>query len=183
MASLKEYIQEVSDPASQRALRVLLESVRGELAALKGTSIVKATTLAIGTTPENVSTTAFAYRIDGMPYAKAAVAAGTALGLTGTINNAGATGTFFGGFAAQISAAGTITFKQVATDQVYTSLAAAEVAARAIAPTAANVIIGWFVVESKANTKWTAGTDDLTPTSDCTTVTYFSAPAANLLTE
>jgi hypothetical protein len=183
MASLKDYIQEVSDPASQRALRVLLGAVQGELAALKGTSIIAPTTLAVGSTAINVSNAAFTYRIAGMPYAKAAVAAGTALGLTGTINTAGAVGTFFGGFAAQINAAGTITFKQVAANQVYTSLAAAEVAARAIAPTAANIIIGWFVVESKADTKWTAGTDDLTPASDCTTVTYFSASAANLLTE
>jgi hypothetical protein len=183
MASLKDYIQEVSDPSSQRALRVLMDAIREELAALKGTSIIAPTTLAIGSTATNVANTAFTFRIAGMPYAKAAVAAGTALGLTGTINTAGATGVFFGGFVAQISEAGTITFKQVAADQVYTSAAAAEVAARAIAPTAANIIIGGFVVEAKADTKWTAGTDDLTPASDCTAVTYWSTPAASLLTE
>jgi hypothetical protein len=161
----------------------VLEAFRLELAALKGTSIIRATTLSTGTTPENVATTAFSFRISGMPYAKAAVAAGTALGLTGTINNAGATGTFYGGFVAQIVAAGTITFKQVAADQNYTSAAAAEIAARAVAPTASNVIIGIIVVGAKADTKWTAGTDDLTAASDCASVAYYPISAANFLTE
>lgn len=183
MASLKDWIRGVADKQTQRALSALLDAVRLELAALKGTSVVAATTLSKGTTPENVATTAFSFRIAGMPYAKAAVAAGTALGITDTINTGAAAGLFFGGFAAQINAAGTITFKSVAADQTYTSEAAAEAAARAITPTAANVIIGWFVVGAKTGAKWTAGTDDLTPTSDCASVTFWSAPVANFLTE
>ena len=182
MASLKDYIQEVSDPASQRALRVLLDAVQDELAALKGDSIIAATTLSTGTTAERVANTAFAYRIAGMPFAKAAVAAGTVLGITDTINTAGATGTFFGGFAAQINAAGTITFKSAATNQTFTSKAAAEVAARAIAPTAANVIFGYFVVEV-VDADWVAATDDLTAGSDCVSVTYYPVAASSFLTE
>lgn len=182
-ASLNQRIQEVTDPSSRRALEALFGAVKSELAELKSDSVINATTLTTGSTAENVATTAFQFRIDGVSYAKAAVTAGTALGITDTINTGAATGSFFGGFAAQISAAGTITFKSVATDQVYTSEAAAEVAARAIAATAGNVIVGWFVVGATADADWVAGTDDLTAASDCASVTYWSAPASHFLTE
>lgn len=182
-ASINQRIQEVTDPASRRALYELFEAVRSELAELKTDSVVNAATLSTGSTAENVATTAFQYRIDGVTYTKAAVTAGTALGITDTINTGAATGSFFGGFAAQISAAGTISFKSVDTDQVYTSEAAAEAAARAITATAGSVIIGWFVVGATADADWVAGTDDLTAESDCASVTYWSAPAAHFLTE
>lgn len=182
-ASIQNLIQEVSDPSTRRALYSLFEAVRAELAELKTDSLINAPTLSVGSTAENVATTAFQFRIDGVTYAKAAVTAGTALGITDTINTGAATGSFFGGFAAQINAAGTVSFKSVATDQVYTSEAAAEVAARAIAADAGNVIIGYFVVEATADADWVAGTDDLTPASDCAGVTYWSASAAHILTE
>lgn len=181
--SINERIQEVTDPSSRRALEALFGAVKSELAELKTDSIINPTTLSTGSTAENVATTAFQFRIDGVSYAKAAVTAGTALGITDTINTGAAAGSFFGGFAAQINASGTISFKSVATDQVYTSEAAAEVAARAIAATAANVIIGWFVVGATTDADWVAGTDDLTAASDCASVTYWSAPAAHFLTE
>jgi hypothetical protein len=182
-ASIVNRIQEVSDPSTQRALYVLLESIRSELAELKTDSIINAPTLSVGSTPENVATTAFQYRIDGVTYTKAAVTAGTALGITDTINTGTATGTFYGGFLAQIDAAGTISFKSVATDQVYTSEAAAEVAIRAVAATAGSVIIGYFVVGATADSAWVAGTDDLTAASDCTSVTFWSAADSHFLTE
>jgi len=182
-ASIKEYIQEVSDSASQRALYALFEAVRSELAELKTDSVINAPTLSTGSTAENVATTAFQYRIDGVTYTKAAVTAGTALGITDTINTGAATGTFYGGFAAQINAGGTITFKSAATDQVKTSEAAAEAVARAITATAGNVIIGYFAVGATADADWVAGTDDLTAASDCTSVTYWSADADHFLTE
>ena len=182
-ASITNRIQEVSDPSTRRALYELFESIRSELAELKADSIINAPTLSTGSTAENVATTAFQFRIDGVTYAKAAVTAGTALGITDTINTGTATGSFFGGFAAQINAAGTISFKSAATDQTETSAAAAEVAARAIAADAGNVIIGYFVVEAPADGDWVAGTDDLTAGSDCASVTYYSASDSHFLTE
>ena len=182
-ASVNQRIQEVTDPASRRALYELFEAVRSELAELKTDSVINAPTLSTGSTAENVATTAFQYRIDGVTYTKAAVTAGTALGITDTINTGAATGTFYGGFLAQINAAGTISFVAAAADQVYTSEAAAEVAIRATAATAGSVIIGYFVVGATADADWVAGTDDLTAASDCTSVTYWSAPAAHFLTE
>jgi hypothetical protein len=185
MASINQYIQEVSDPKTQRALRVLFEAVRSELAELKTDSIINAPTLSTGTTTTNVANTAFQFRIDGVTYTKAAVAAGTALGITDTINTAGATGIFYGGFVMMIVGAGTVTFKAAAADQNYTSAAAAEVAARAIATTAGTATVGWFVVGSKADTAWTAGTDDLDGdgSSDSSYVAYYPAPAIHFLTE
>jgi hypothetical protein len=184
-ASINQRIQEVTDPSSRRALEALFGAVKSELAELKEDSIINATTLSKGSTPENVANTAFQFRIDGVTYAKAAVSAGTALGITDTINNAGATGIFYGGFVVMIVGAGTVTFKAAAADQVFTTAAAAEAAARAIATTAGTVTVGWFVVGSKADTKWTAGTDDLDGdgSSDSSYVAYYSAPAAHFLTE
>lgn len=182
-ASISNRIQEVTDPSTQRALLELFGAIRSELAEIKTDSVINPTTLSTGSTAANAATTAFQFRIDGVGYAKAAVTAGTALGITDTINTGTATGLFFGGFAAQISAAGTITFKSAATDQVETSEAAAEVAARAITATAGSVIIGYFAVGANADSAWVAGTDDLTPASDCVSVTYWSAAASHFLTE
>lgn len=182
-ASISNRIQEVADSSTQRALYELFGAIRSELAELKTDSVINTTTLSTGSTAERVATTAFQFRIDGVAYAKAAVAAGTVLGITDTINTGTATGLFFGGFALQITAAGTVTAKAAATDQVETSAAAAEVAARAITATAGNVVIGWFVVGANADSAWVAATDDLTPASDCVSVDYYSAPAAHFLTE
>jgi hypothetical protein len=182
-ASIKNRIQEVSDPSTQRALYELFESIRSELAELKTDSVINAPILGVGSTAENVATTTFQYRIDGVPYLRLAVLAGTALGITDTINTGTATGTFYGGFAEQVNISGTLSFKSVATDQVYTSEAAAEVAARTITADANSVIIGYFVVGAAADSAWTAGTDDLTAGSDCTSVTFWSAADSHFLTE
>ncbi len=182
-ASINSRIQEVTDPSTRRALLELFGAVRSELAELKTDSIVNPSTLSTGSTAANVANTAFQFRIDGVAYTKAAVTAGTVLGITDTINTGTATGLFFGGFAIQITAGGVVTAKAAAADQVLTSAAAAEVAARAIEPTAGNVIAGWFVVGANADSAWTAATDDLTPASDCVSVSYYSAPAAHFLTE
>lgn len=185
MTKLMDHIQQVSDPQTQRALLALFTAVQDELAELKTSSVINATTLSTGTTPENVANTAFQFRINGVTYHKAAVAAGTALGITDTINNAGAAGVFYGGFLMMIVGAGTVTFKAAAADQVYTTAAAAEAAARATTPTANTATVGWFVVGSKADTKWTAGTDDLDGdgSSDSSYVAYYPAPATHFLTE
>ena len=183
--SIKDYINEVSDPQTREVLNVLMSAVRTDLAALyantdavdtalKGDSIINAPTLSIGSTAENVATTAFQYRIDGVTYTKAAVTAGTAL-TAATINTGTAVGTYYGGFVLQINAAGTISSLPSGTDQVHATAAAALTAAQAVTATAGNVIIGYFVVTANADSAWTAGTDDLTPASDCVTVSYTSA--------
>jgi len=183
--SIKDYINEVSDPQTREVLNVLMSAVRTDLAALyantdavdtalKGDSVINAPTLSIGSTAENVATTAFQYRIDGVTYTKAAVTAGTAL-TAATINTGTAVGTYYGGFVLQINAAGTISSLPSGTDQVHATAAAALTAAQAVTATAGNVIIGYFVVTANADSAWTAGTDDLTPASDCVTVSYTSA--------
>jgi hypothetical protein len=191
--SINDHIQQVSDPATQRALYVLAEAIRTDLAALYANTdeivteaaadgIINATVLSTGSTPENVATTAFQYRIDGVTYTKAAVTAGTALGITDTINTGTAAGDYFGGFLCQINAAGTISFVAAAADQTETTAAAALVAAQAASVTAGNVAIGYFVVQANTDSAWTAGTDDLTAESDCAAVTYTPVAATTSIT-
>ena len=176
---LAEYIQQVTDPQTQRALHAVFTAVYDDLALLQShlssDGIVIATTLSKGSTPENVATTAFGYVIDGLQLYKAAITAGTAPA-GATINTAGDTGIFFGGFALQINAAGTISTLPASGDQVYTTAAAAYAYALTITPTAGNVIAGYFVVGSKADTAWTGGASDLDGdgSSDSSSVTYYS---------
>ena len=179
MTKLADYMQAVTDPATQRALSAVLGAVHTDLTALRShmvtDGIVTATTLAQGTDTEKVATTAFGYVIDGVSLYKAAVAAGTAPAAA-TINTAGTAGIFFGGFALQINGAGTISTLPASGDQVYTTAAAAYTYVQTITPTAGNVIAGYFVVGSKTGTKWTGGTDDLDGdgTSDSSSVVYYS---------
>jgi len=178
-----QHINQVSDTETRDVLFAVLGAVKAELEAIHGDSIINATTLSTGSTTANVATTAFQYRIDGVTYAKAAVTAGTALGITDTINTGTATGSFWGGFAAQINAAGTISFKAAATDQVETTEGAARVEAMDIAADAGNLIIGLFTVQANADSAWVAGTDDLTAASDCQAVNYYSVASSLTLTD
>ena len=191
--SVNDHIHAISDPATRRALIAVFEAIRTDLAALYANTdeivseassdgIINASTLSTGSTAERVANTAFQYRIDGVTYSKAAVTAGTALGITDTINTGTATGSFFGGFLMQVNAAGTISFKAAAADQVHETEAVALAAIQAIAPTAGNVVVGYFVVGANADSAWTAGTDDLTAESDCASVTYTSASATTSIT-
>ena len=179
--SLKDYINSISDGETRDALAIVLGAIQTELTAIHGDSIINATTLSVGSTAENVATTAFQFRIDGVTVAKAAVAAGTAL-TAATINVGTATGDYWGGFALQITSAGVISSKAAAADQVLTTEGAARVAAMEITADAGNVIIGWFTVEANTDSAWTAGTDDLTAASDCQAVNFYSAPSSLTLT-
>ena len=185
--SIKQRINSISDSTTRQVLNDMLDAVRTDLAALyantdavdtalSGDSIINTSTLSTGSTAENVATTAFQYRIDGVSYTKAAVTAGTALTAC-TINTGTATVTFYGGLLIQINAAGTISSLPSGTDQVHETAAAALAAAQAITPTAGNVAVGYVVVTANADSAWTAGTDDLTAESDCAAVSYTSAPA------
>ena len=190
--AIKDYINCVADSATRDALYALLTAINTDLGvlyantdtvdanldnietALEGDSIVNECTLSTGSTAENVATTAFQYRIDGVTYAKAAVTAGTAM-TAATINTGTAAGDYMGGFLVQINAAGTISTLPSGTDQVHTTTAAALAAAQALTPTAGNVAVGYVVVTANTDSAWTAGTDDLTAASDCAAVAYTSA--------
>lgn len=90
------------------------------VAVLKGSFMVTKPTLAVGSTPANVSNIAFSYTIDGVQYAKAAVAAGTAPG------NDVIPQSKYGAVALDINAAGTISVAEAAANATgYTTAALA----------------------------------------------------------
>lgn len=155
------------------ALKAALNSVIG---ALTADGIINATALRVGSTPEQIASTAFQYRIDGVPYHKAAVAAGTAFTAADTINKGAAAGFFWGIWAVQIDAAGTISTKSPAADQVYTSEALAIAALPAA--DAGNVVIGYVTVKTKENVGWVAKTDDLTDANDCTKANFYNTASS-----
>jgi hypothetical protein len=167
-------------------LESLLDSVLTDLTSLKASldatnthlgadGIITPTVLDPGSTTSQIETTAFTYRIDGMPYAKAAVTAGTAFTAADTINVGTATGTFWGVWLVQINAAGTISTLPGGglADQVYTT--EAEAIAALPDPTAANVAIGYLTIAATADAAWTAQTDDIVSGSDNTSVTFYPA--------
>jgi len=140
--------------------------------------LVSASILSVGSTAEKIASTAFQYHISGLIYSKAAVAAGTVFSAADTINNAAGAGLFWGIWAVQINAAGTISTKSPSSDQTYANEAAA-IAALPAADTG-NVRIGYVTVQSKDTTKWTAQTDDLTPASDCQDSNFYSSAGSSL---
>ena len=142
----------------------------------KSDAILNATALSTGSTPENIASTAFQFQIDGVPALKAAVAAGTAFTAADTINTGAAGGTFWGVWAVQIVAAGTITTKSPGADQTYAN----EAAAIAALPTAdaLNVVIGYVTIECNTAAAWTAQTDDITNGSDNTSVNFYNTASS-----
>jgi len=165
-----------TNKAHMDALKTALNSVIG---ALTADGIINATALGVGSNPKQIASTAFQYRIDGVPYHKDAVV-GTAFSAADTINTGAAAGFFWGIWAVQIDAAGTVTTKSPAADQVYASEALA-IAALPVAD-AGNVVIGYVTVKTKENVDWVAQTHDLTDASDCTEANFYntasSIPAA-----
>ena len=140
---------------------------------LAGDSIINPTVVAIGSTPENVATSAFQFMIDGVAELKAAVTVGTAFTDADTINTGAASGSYWGAWLVQIAAGGTITTHSVGADQVYADEAAAIAALPAAE--AGNLAIGYVTVNAKDDVDWVAATDDLTDGSDCETATFYSA--------
>lgn len=156
------------------ALKTALNSVIG---ALTADGIINATALGVGTTPTQVASTAFQYRIDGVPYHKAAVAAGTPFSAADAINaGAAAAGFFWGIWAVQVDAAGTVTTKSPAADQVYASEASA-IAALPVAD-AGKVVIGYVTVKTKENAEWVAISNDLTDANECTEANFYNTASS-----
>ena len=89
------------------ATKALVNDIRTKL---KGNYPITKTTLAIGSTPANVSNVAFNFTIGGVQYAKAAVAAGTAPGNDVIPQNK------YGAVALDIDSAGTITVAEAAAN-------------------------------------------------------------------
>lgn len=136
-------------------------------------------TLAISAVPEKFKTTTTAiYAIAGVFYAKAATD-NLVFAAADTINTGAAAGQFWGVWLVQINAAGAISTKSPAADQVYASEALAIAALPA--PDAGNVQIGYITVQTKANIDWVANTDDLTAASDCGAANFYDAPAVPAL--
>jgi hypothetical protein len=139
--------------------------------------IITPTVLDPGSTTHQIESTAFTYRIDGMPYAKAAVTAGTAFSAANTINTGAAAGIYWGVWLVQINAAGTISTKPGGglADQVYTSEALAIAALPAA--DAGNVAMGYLTIACTTDVDWVAQTDDIVSGSDNTSVTFYPAAA------
>ena len=121
--------------------------------ALQGSWMVTKPTLAIGTTVQNVSNVAFSYTINGVQYAKAAVAAGTAPG-----NDVIPSGKY-GAVALNIDAAGTITVQEAAANATGYTTAAAAVAGIPVTP--AGVARMGTVTVIKSDGDFTFGTTSL----------------------
>lgn len=139
---------------------------------LASDGIINTTTLSVGSNTAQVANTAFQYLIDGVPYHKAAVTAGTAFSAADTINTGAAAGFYWGIWAVQIDAAGTISTKSPSSDQVYADEATAIAALPAA--DAGSVVVGYVTVKSLENVDWVAQTDDLTDASDCTEANFYS---------
>jgi len=132
--------------------------------------VLKSGAIAIDSTPEQFQiTAAYRFRIAGLAIIKA-VATGIAMVAAKTINTAAGAGTFWGVFAVQINAAGTVTVLAPTNDQVHTT----EALAIAALPSAAsdNVLIGFITLESKTGAAWTSVTDSM---SDDVTTANFTA--------
>lgn len=142
-------------------------------------------TLLIDAVPEKFQTTTdLIATIGGVAYAKVATTALVFSASMGTINLAGAAGTgHWGVFLVQFDGTNFTTKHGTyssGTDQDY----ATEAAAIAVlpAPAANNVQVGYITVQVKTGgLSWTPITDDLTPTSDCTTANFYDLPAAKTL--
>lgn len=154
-------------------------------------ALAHGTLLISGTLPEDFKTTTTAiYTISGVAYAKAAED-DLDFSAADTVNTGAAAGTYWGIWLVQVDAAGVISTKSPAADQVYAS----EAAAIAALPSAdaLNVGIGYITVNSNEADAWVANTDDLTPTSDCLDANFYnvvvksipsavaSSPAADLV--
>jgi hypothetical protein len=127
-------------------------------------------TLLLSAVPEKFKTTSTAvYTLSGVTYTKAATDNLT-FSAGHTVNTAGAAGQFYGIILLQINAAGTVSTKVPAADQVYTSSALAIAALPAA--DALNTALGYILIYTKEATKWAANTDDMTDGSDCATATF-----------
>ena len=148
------------------AVDVIEGDIRSLIATLKGSYNISAPTLAIGSTKSAVSNIAFTYQINGVSYAKAAVAAGTAPG-----NDVIPQGKF-GAVAFDIGADGTIDVVEAAANATGYNTAVLAVAGLA-EPGISHARMG-YVTASKSDGAFTFGTTLLDAAN--TTVAYTDSP-------
>ena len=174
--STETLIEELHDDhASFKAVVDDLKTLANGLRLYVADQMLAIGTLAISATAEKFKTTTTAiYRIGGTHYTKAATD-NLAFSAAYTVNTGAAAGQFWGAFLVQINAAGTVSTKAVAADQVYASEAAAIAALPAA--DASNVRIGYITVQTKDTDAWVANTDDLTAGSDCAAANFYDLPA------
>jgi len=151
------------------ALVAIVNQLQAQIARITGSNFITAPTLSIGSTPTAVATNAFAFRIGGVAYAKAAVAAGTAPGDDVIPQNK------YGAVAFDIGADGTIDVIEAAAnaDPGYATAAAAIAGIAAVA--AAHIRIG-TVTAIKTDGAFTFGTTNLNAANS--TVVY--TPSTNV---
>lgn len=127
-------------------------------------------TLLLSAVPEKFKTTTTAvYTLSGVTYTKAATD-NLVFTAAHTVNTAGGAGQFYGIILLQINAAGTISTKVPAADQVYTSSALAIAALPAA--DALNTSLGYILIYTKEATAWVANTGDMTDGSDVATAVF-----------
>jgi len=132
-------------------------------------------TLAIGSTTTSVSTVAFTFVINGVAYAKAAVAAGTAPG------NDVIVATKYGAVAFDIGANGTIDAVE-ATGQAAAQFTSAVLAIAAVPACAADHVRLGYVTASKSDGTFTFGAGGTALNAANTTVAYTSTiPAYDIM--
>lgn len=149
-----------------------------ELRAYMADGLLVHGTLLISAVPEKFKTTTTAvYTLSGVTYTKAATDNLT-FTAAHTVNNAGAAGQYYGIILLQINAAGTISTKVPAADQVYTSSALA-IAALPTAD-ALNTSLGYILIYTKEATAWVANTGDMTDGSDVATATFSNTVVKSL---
>lgn len=160
-------IEELHD--DHATFKTVVDDLKAQLNRVLGASDVLITTptLGIGSTPANVANVAFTYRVNGVGYAKAAVAAGTAPG-----NDVVPQG-LFGAVAFDIGTDGTVDAVE-ATDNA-TGYASAVLAAAGLPAVAADHVRMGYVTASKSDGDFTFGTTDLGAAN--TTVAYTNGTA------
>lgn len=164
-------VQVTLTPAQMNVLVSTINSLRSYVA----DGMLQIGTLAISAVPEKFKTTTETiYRIGGLPYTKVATD-NLVFSAADTINTGAAAGDYWGVWLVQVDAAGTVSTKSPAADQVYAS----EAAAIAALPTvdANNIQLGYITVEANNGTDWVANTDDMTPASDCQAANFYDLPA------
>jgi hypothetical protein len=132
--------------------------------------------IALGSTKTQVANGLFYYRIAGINYSKAAVAAGSAFSAAHTI-----TASKFGAIKIYINAAGAISSKvnrDVQTDPLASNdVADAINAANGITPDAETIEIGMVVIQNNGSL-WTANTDDMDDGIDVTKAVFYSTTSS-----
>ena len=132
--------------------------------------VVSSPGLVIGSTAEKVANVAFDFRIAGVSYSKAAVAAGTAFSAAHVVS-----ASKWGAINMYINAAGTIFSRVPLATQAYDTAEEAHAAADLIPISSGAAYLGRVLIAADGG-GWLAITDDLTDGSDLTTANFLSSP-------